>query len=388
MLNRVKIFGIIAIVTIIGFGFAACGGDDDTGGTHTHTYGSEWLSNETQHWKECTGAGCDVKTETANHSPADGICLICQYDNTPSHTHTYSTTWSNNTTQHWKECTGASCNAKTETANHSPADGICLICQYDNTPPHTHTYSTTWSSNTTQHWKECTGAGCDVKTETANHSPADGFCLICQYNNTPSHTHTYVYTVTSISYPAQSIQTCSCGDTTGTARNTIIGDTGPADGIIFYYSEEGFIVTGTDSFTAHYLEASPVNLGAVAWASPEFIHTSYGGTGNWGDIKTGDAIGTGRENTKLILATDANAPAAKSCKDYDRDGKNDWFLPSSYELNEMYKARTHLGISSGYIWSSSQYSLTSALGQRFDDGYAGSVGKFFNVHNVRAVRAF
>ena len=123
----------VALVAAILFSFAACT-DDNTPSAHTHTFSTTWSSNATQHWKGCTVAGCNAKTETANHSPADGICLTCDYNNTPDHTHTYSTTWSSNATQHWKGCTVAGCNAKTETANHSPADGICNTCGYDNTP--------------------------------------------------------------------------------------------------------------------------------------------------------------------------------------------------------------------------------------------------------------
>jgi len=189
MKNIISLLEIIAVVAMIGFVFTACGGDDEnTGGTHTHTYSTTWSRNATQHWKECTGAGCDAKTETANHAPSNGVCTTCQYDNTPPHTHTYSTTWSRNVTQHWKECTGAGCDAKTETANHAPANGVCTTCQYDNTPPHTHTYSTTWSRNATQHWKGCTSAGCDAKTETDSHAPANGVCTTCGYDN---HIHTY-----------------------------------------------------------------------------------------------------------------------------------------------------------------------------------------------------
>jgi hypothetical protein len=71
-------------------------------------------------------------------------------------------------------------------------------------------------------------------------------------------------------------------------------------------------------------------------------------------------------------------------------GKSDWFLPSKDELNEMYKERTHLGISSGYFWSSSQYNHDVAWYQSLASGsrYYGS-GKDDNSYGcVRAVRAF
>jgi len=45
----------------------------------------------------------------------------------PAHTHTYGTTWSYNTTQHWRECT-ANDGAKTAVANHTGAP--CTVCGY------------------------------------------------------------------------------------------------------------------------------------------------------------------------------------------------------------------------------------------------------------------
>ena len=69
-------------------------------------------------------------------------------------------------------------------------------------------------------------------------------------------------------------------------------------------------------------------------------------------------------------------------------GKNDWFLPSKDELNEMYNAKTHLGISSGWFWSSSQYSYnTSAWSQYFGDDLQFGNGKDYGF-TVRAIRAF
>ena len=195
-----------------------------------------------------------------------------------------------------------------------------------------------------------------------------------------AHTHSYAYTVTSTTYPAQSIQTCTCGKTIGVERDTEISDIGPGCGIIFYIASSGFAVTGAGSFTANYLEAAPANTATtLAWASISFNSTNITGTLT--------AIGTGKENTRLILATDANAPAAKACKDYSNNGKSDWFLPSKDELNEMYKARSHLGISSGYFWSSSQYNLNYAWLQDFFDGFRSDHNKPNDLF-VRAIRAF
>ena len=167
-----------------------------------------------------------------------------------------------------------------------------------------------------------------------------------------------------------------------------IGATGEGGGKIIYHKHSGFKVTGAGSFIAYYLEAAPVNQGtSLEWASDAWTSESH--YYNTNIAGTGTAIGKGRANTAAILAVDANAPAAKACNEYSNKGKSDWFLPSKDELNEMYKARTHLGISSGIFWSSSQSSKEEAWMQYFSSGnqYETSKSDHLGI-NVRAVRYF
>ena len=173
----------------------------------------------------------------------------------------------------------------------------------------------------------------------------------------------------------------ACDDGGGCDASCLaIGTTGDGGGIIIYHNHAGFTVTGAGSFTAYYLEAAPDDQGtSQAWASSGYFSTNIPGTGT--------VIGTGKANTAAILAVDANAPAAKACADYRGGDKDDWFLPSKDELNEMYKARTHLGISSGWFWSSS-HSKDTARGQGFVDGSQANDLKYNNDNGVRAVRAF
>jgi len=80
------------------------------------------------------------------------------------------------------------------------------------------------------------------------------------------------------------------------------------------------------------------------------------------------------------------------------NGLNDWFLPSRDELNQLYRYRAIVEISSsGWFWSSSQTDINFAWGQSFVDGSRGSASKdsdFWNDgtkidgRSVRAVRAF
>ena len=165
-----------------------------------------------------------------------------------------------------------------------------------------------------------------------------------------------------------------------------VGETGPGGGIIFYYSEAGFTVTGLG--TCHYLEAAPNNQATVTWSSGSFD--------NFVDVTgaAGTAIGTGKANTAAIVAalpgdTAANN-AAKAAVAYTGGGKSDWFLPSIDELNAMYEAKIHLGITSGTFWSSSQSEDSGgAQTQNFGDGSQTNIGKdFVGGRNVRAIRAF
>ena len=164
---------------------------------------------------------------------------------------------------------------------------------------------------------------------------------------------------------------------TGCVRSYNIGDKGPGGGLIIYVNRAGFTVDGYG--TAYYLEAAPVDLGVFAWASDNHSDTNIEGTK--------EDLGSGRKNTDLILAVDANAPAAKACADYRGGGKRDWFLPSWEELNLVYQQRGLFVISSGSFWSSSQLNDYFARSQLFNDGNRDINGKDY-IDSVRAIRAF
>lgn len=170
-------------------------------------------------------------------------------------------------------------------------------------------------------------------------------------------------------------------------RSFELGEIGPGGGKIFYRSENGFTMTDTNE-TCHYLEVAPSDMETmVAWASSAFENADITGTET--------AIGTGRKNTALILATDEEAPAAKACNDYNGGGKIDWFLPTDYELMELYRNRDVVGIEpsespygSSY-WSS--YQGVSSDASRFDfiEGRTWSSSKGVSyAYLARAVRAF
>jgi hypothetical protein len=139
----------------------------------------------------------------------------------------------------------------------------------------------------------------------------------------------------------------------------IVGDEGPAGGIIFY-------VDSDDDYPGwKYLEAAPEDIpGDIAWASSLYTNILIPGG-------TSVDIGKGRENTAAILATDPDAPAAKACAGYG-NSTDEWFLPSLNELHEMYINRVAIGgfSTSGLItyWSSSEDIATQAWRRTFENG--------------------
>ena len=62
MKNTTGLFGIIALIAIFTLLIISCGGDDDP--IHTHSYSTAWSTDGTQHWRECS---CGDKINMANH---------------------------------------------------------------------------------------------------------------------------------------------------------------------------------------------------------------------------------------------------------------------------------------------------------------------------------
>ena len=101
---------------------------------HAHNYGSTWMSNATEHWKECE---CGEKSELAAHidDNGDNKCDICGADvpvPPPAHTHDHGTIWKADANEHWNEC---ACGDKANVAPHADTDnnGKCDICEYQMT---------------------------------------------------------------------------------------------------------------------------------------------------------------------------------------------------------------------------------------------------------------
>ena len=176
---------------------------------------SDWKSDHTDHWKECTVVGCGVIIEDSKavHTAGEWIidtpatattsgskhkeCTVCGYtmaaETIPAtgggeHTHSYSSDWKYDADNHWHEC---SCGDKADKAAHTAGEWIidtpatattsgskhkeCTVCGYTmaaETIPatgggeHTHSYSSDWKYDADNHWHECS---CGDKADKAAH---------------------------------------------------------------------------------------------------------------------------------------------------------------------------------------------------------------------------
>ena len=176
---------------------------------------SDWESDNTDHWKECTVVGCGVIIEDskAAHTAGEWIidtpatattsgskhkeCTVCGYtmatETIPAtgggeHTHSYGSDWKYDADNHWHEC---SCGDKADKAAHTAGEWIidtpatattsgskhkeCTVCGYTmatETIPatgggeHTHSYGSDWKYDADNHWHECS---CGDKADKAAH---------------------------------------------------------------------------------------------------------------------------------------------------------------------------------------------------------------------------
>lgn len=124
-------------------------------------------------------------------------------------THTYSQTWSYDSSEHWHQCTLDGHTDVADKAAHTydnDADTTCNVCGYER-PAHDHA-ATDWSSDATYHWHDCTVSGCGEQFDKAEHvwdegtvtTPAtftsDGektyTCTVCEKTKTETVTMEYI----------------------------------------------------------------------------------------------------------------------------------------------------------------------------------------------------
>jgi len=163
-----------------------------------------------------------------------------------------------------------------------------------------------------------------------------------------------------------------------------VGDVGPAGGIIFY--DRGRHIDGW-----RWLEAASRDLAAPAeW-----------GTSGQNISGTSTALGTGRQNTQIIVnylrQRNENGRAAELAQNFIQNGFTDWFLPSREELNLMHINLRQRGLgnfSGNTYWSSSHHFSPGRVGashlawfQNFGNGNQ-LYSRRADARHIRPVRAF
>ena len=190
----------------------------ETTQTISHNFDDgEWFFNEAFHWKKCE-CGCIGLDETHEYEGInciycgvecthryyiDGGCGYCDYEcphenvtdeicekcGKNLHVCDFGGEWSSNETNHWKEC---ACGKNDKNAKHTFTDGVCSVCEYEclhknvvneickdcGKNMHVHDYGDVWEADRLTHWKICS---CDESSIYGDHEYTDGICDICEY---------------------------------------------------------------------------------------------------------------------------------------------------------------------------------------------------------------
>ncbi len=152
---------------------------------HSHVCSDGWTSDATGHWHRCADANCTEKLNFAAHiggtatCTAKKKCSICgqTYGELDPNNHTHLSDWIFDETGHWKTCND--CGAIIEKAAHSGGTATCTakkkceVCgqSYSEPDPNNHTHLSGWASDETHHWKTC--SACNTDIEKSAHTYGD-----------------------------------------------------------------------------------------------------------------------------------------------------------------------------------------------------------------------
>ena len=176
----------------------------------------------------------------------------------------------------------------------------------------------------------------------------------------------------------------------GTVASPYVVSTTSPCGLAIGQTYQGGIIFYLDASGCHGLISAPTNQSTVIqWNSGSNTDTYASGSG----LFDGDG------NCYRIRRSQgdcANCNAAELCLDLTLGGYSDWYLPSKYELNLMYRnigQGNALGLGNVgvfpdyYYWSSTEIGYDLAWVQYFGSGSQLGLNKD-NFGNVRAIRAF
>ena len=166
-----------------------------------HSWKTEYKSDGTQHWHECSRTGCTAISTKENCAGGTATCTekatctTCGNEYGTALGHNYATTWSTDGTNHWHEC--SRCHDKKDLAAHSGGtatcteQATCTACgtKYGDKKADNHT-ATTYryeANNNGTHKKihTCCGA-----VENATEACSGGQATVCGKKNVCEHCNT------------------------------------------------------------------------------------------------------------------------------------------------------------------------------------------------------
>ncbi len=217
-------------------------------------------------------------------------------------------------------------------------------------------------------------------------------------------------TVTTVATNNAPALTCANGGT------CVMGNTGPGGGIVYYVNTAGFACGPTLAAICKYLEVAPSGWSgggtdpSKAWAVLAYQSADVTDiTNDSSPYNNASGIGLGLKNSVAIVNQgNDTTTAAGAARAYAGGSKNDWYLPTTAELNLLCQwnynvtqdvttvctggtlntgtGATGSGFGADSFWSSSEYTNERAWYQYFFDGQQLNARK--GNSTVRPVRAF
>lgn len=179
---------------------------------HVHQWATEWTSDGTHHWHECTAEGCTLTAGTANSEKGGyaehnwtaancttaKTCSICGKTEGSALGHDHNGPWvTTDENEHWKVCAREGCNEQLDKAVHTPSawvnvgDGYhhqtCTVCERELTHE-VCTFGQTLKYNAASHWEECTKCGNKQNEAAHEFLPDSDKCTGCDYTKSSTIT--------------------------------------------------------------------------------------------------------------------------------------------------------------------------------------------------------
>lgn len=178
--------------------------------SHVHQWTTEWTSDGTHHWHECTAEGCTLGTAnskkggyaehdwTAANCTTAKTCSICGKTEGSALGHDHNGPWvTTDENEHWKVCAREGCNEQLDKAVHNPSawvnvgDGhhhqTCTVCERELTHE-VCTFGQPLKYNATSHWEECTKCGNKQNEAAHEFLPDSDKCTSCDYTKSSTIT--------------------------------------------------------------------------------------------------------------------------------------------------------------------------------------------------------